>query len=120
MRPASKIVAVEIPKLWCLVLYNSGEIGGRVLAKLSAGAELVFCLVEDHVMFSSASDCNCGTQIWIPAELAKKLTGFRHDQDIPGMTHKLYQRLEPAGINGGKTNLLTRLASRFKRKSSVE
>jgi hypothetical protein len=31
----------------------------------------------------------------IPAELAKALTGFRHDQDMPGMGVQPYEVLEP-------------------------
>jgi hypothetical protein len=43
----------------------------------------------------------------IPAELAKALTGFRHDQDIPGMTGDLYQILESVDAVGGKQSVLT-------------
>ena len=32
----------------------------------------------------------------IPAELAKELTGYRHDQDIPGMTGQIFHVLEPS------------------------
>jgi hypothetical protein len=46
-----------------------------------------------------------------PAELAKKLTGFRHDEDTPGLTDEVFQVLEPTGfwntlkeIFGRKTN----------------
>jgi len=51
----------------------------------------------------------------IPAELAKKLTGFRHDEDMPGLSGEVFQILEhdsvksPLGrlfgrLRGGKTN----------------
>ncbi len=50
----------------------------------------------------------------IPAELARTLTDFRHDQDIPGMTGAVYHVLEPAGTVGVKKSLVTRLASMFK------
>lgn len=31
----------------------------------------------------------------VPAELTRKLTGFRHDQDIPGVSGAVFQILEP-------------------------
>jgi hypothetical protein len=52
----------------------------------------------------------------IPAELAKALTGFRHDQDVPGMTGDAYQILESVDAVGGKQRGLTRLTSMFKGK----
>jgi len=36
----------------------------------------------------------------IPVELAKELTGFRHDQDVPGMSGDTFEVLEPAGGSG--------------------
>jgi hypothetical protein len=32
----------------------------------------------------------------LPAELAKKLTGFRHDEDMPGLAGAVFELLEPA------------------------
>lgn len=31
----------------------------------------------------------------IPVELARELTGFRHDENIPGMSRKVFEILEP-------------------------
>jgi hypothetical protein len=48
----------------------------------------------------------------IPAELAKELTGFRHDQDIPGMSGDAFEVLEPAkeaGLDTGAKGLFGRL-----------
>jgi hypothetical protein len=103
--------------------------------------EVVYCFVEDHVMFSRVSGWKDGKFLWsvshdcekgkyhleikgdappslknihanlvaeqdaeqeadvdriyeAPAELAKNLTGFRHDQDTPGMKDKPFQALE--------------------------
>lgn len=40
----------------------------------------------------------------VPVELAGKLTGFRHDQDIPGLSGDVFEVMEPAGsgANVGK------------------
>ena len=118
-------------------------------------AEVVYCFVEDRVMFGRASGWKDGKFLWsvthdcekgkyhleikgdaplslkgihaklvskqdaaggeqadvdhiydAPAELAKDLTGFRHDQDKPGMSHKPFQVLEKKAffsrIFGGK------------------
>jgi hypothetical protein len=45
----------------------------------------------------------------IPAELAKKLTGFRHDQEIPGLPEEVFEVLEPAKLSSG---FLSRLFGR--------
>ncbi len=37
----------------------------------------------------------------LPAELAKKLTRFRHDQDMPGLADEAFEVLEPAKEAGG-------------------
>src|SRR5258707_13529452 len=62
--PESRIVSVEIPSRWQLVLYNRSEVDDQVLAKLSTEGEVVSCFVEDHVMFSSASGWARGKQVW--------------------------------------------------------
>jgi hypothetical protein len=62
--PESRIVSVEIPSRWQLVLYTRSEVDDQVLAKLSAEGEVVSCFVEDHVMFSSASGWARGKQVW--------------------------------------------------------
>jgi len=36
----------------------------------------------------------------LPAELAKALTGFRHDEDITGVSGDIYEVLEPAKKTG--------------------
>jgi hypothetical protein len=48
----------------------------------------------------------------IPAELARELTGFRHDQDIPGMSGDAFEVLEPtkeASHGAGARGLFGRL-----------
>ena len=48
----------------------------------------------------------------IPAELAKALTGFRHDEDIQGFVGDVYHVLEPG-------SLVARLTSTFRAENSV-
>jgi len=43
----------------------------------------------------------------LPAQLAKKLTGFRHDEDVPGLGDEPFEVLEPA--KGSSWNPLKRL-----------
>ncbi|HET8921564.1 MAG TPA: hypothetical protein VFN26_01060 [Candidatus Acidoferrum sp.] len=47
----------------------------------------------------------------IPAELTKALTGFRHDEDMPGVTGDAFRVLAPAG--GSKASLATKFMSMF-------
>ncbi|SRR6266481_2741589 len=142
-RPKSKTVGTNLPTGWYVVLFKRKEVGDRTLTELSSIAEVVYCFVEDHVMFSRASGWKDGEFLWsvthdcekggyhleikgdaplslksihakliskqdasggekadvdyiydTPAELAKDLTGFRHDQDTPGMSKKPFQVLE--------------------------
>jgi len=50
----------------------------------------------------------------VPAELAKSLTGFRHDQGTAGMVADVYHVLEPTAAVAPKTGLIRRLASIFR------
>lgn len=52
----------------------------------------------------------------IPAELAKALTGFRHDEDIKGPEEGAYRVLEAA--IGAKKSLVARLVTMFKGSST--
>jgi hypothetical protein len=151
----SKTVGASLPTGWYLVSFRRKELGADILTKLSSMAEVVYCFVEDHVMFSRASGWKDGKFLWsvthdcekgnyhleikgdaplslkgiraklvseqdeaggekadvdyvydAPAELAKDLTGFRHDQGMPGMNDKPFQVLEKKGffsrLLGGK------------------
>jgi hypothetical protein len=46
-----------------------------------------------------------------PAELAKELTGFRHDQDTPGWIGEVFEILE-------RESVLGKLFGRFRRSSA--
>ena len=46
-----------------------------------------------------------------PAELAKELTGFRHDQDTPGWIGEVFEILE-------RESVLGKLLGRFRRRSA--
>jgi hypothetical protein len=143
--PESNTVGAQLPNGWYLVLLNRNTIEVQVLKDLSRSGEVVYCFVEDHVMFSTASGWEGGKAVWsvthdcekgrfhletkgvvpaalegiqstlvaqqnsaggekadvdyiydIPAELAKSLTGFRHDEDVPGMSGEVFFVLEPA------------------------
>jgi hypothetical protein len=143
--PESDIVAGALPNGWYLVLQNHGTVDD-LLARRSGLVEVVYCFVEDHLMFSAASawdggrlscpvvhdaaekgryhieaqrqlpavftsirdrlkaaqdadggeksegDCICD----VPIELARELTGFRHDQDIPGIAGDAFHVLQRA------------------------
>ena len=127
--PESPLTCACLPTGWFLVFDNNFELPEPLpLARLSAGAEVVTCLVEEHGMTSAASAWRNGGQIWsiehdsiegifhlvatgelpavcvairdeylkkqasdggeqsgvdyvfdVPIEVAKALTGFRHD-----------------------------------------
>jgi hypothetical protein len=140
----SNIDGAQLPSGWYLVMFDHNVIEERLLKELSRTGEVVYCFVEDHVMFSSASGWNSGKQIWqvthdggekgilhletsghlpavfesirkrlfaeqetadsqkvkvdyvyeAPPELAKELTGFRHDEEVAGMSSEAYEILE--------------------------
>lgn len=143
----SKIVGVQLPTGWYLVLFDRRDVEDRVLARLSLSGEVVSCFVEDHVMVSWASGWRRGKKIWsvihgcekghfhletkgeppdelkgiaerliaeqradggekadvdhlydVPAELAKQLTGFRHDQDAQGWSRDPFEILQQPTI----------------------
>ena len=48
----------------------------------------------------------------VPAEIAKQLTGFRHDEDTPGLSGEVFEILERQDQNTPKT-ALGRLFARF-------
>src|SRR5271155_3038419 len=126
----SKIVGVQLPTGWYVVVFNQSETEDRELARLSRTGEVASCFVEDHVMVSWASGWRERKKVWsvvhdcekgrfhldikgeapaelkgiserliteqqaaggekadvdhvydAPAELAKVLTGYRHDQE---------------------------------------
>src|SRR5271163_1167505 len=125
----SDMVAANLPSGWYLLLFNGNVIQENILEALSHSGEVVYCFIEDHVMFSQSSGWKSGRELWrvwhdggekglshleirgnlpadftiirqklfakqesaggekagveyvyhIPAEVAKALTGFRHD-----------------------------------------
>jgi hypothetical protein len=127
--PESPLACACLPTGWFLVFDNRCELPDPLpLARLSAGAEVVTCFVEEHVMVSAAGGWRGGRQVWsirheaeksishlaaagelppvfasirdeqlkkqasaggeragvdyvfdVPVEVAKALTGFRHD-----------------------------------------
>ena len=146
----SKIVGVQLPTGWYVVVFNQSETEDRELARLSRTGEVASCFVEDHVMVSWASGWREGKKLWsvahdcekgrfhldikgeappelkgiaerliaeqqtaggekadvdhvydVPAELAKALTGYRHDQDTPGLTGDVFEILERAVVPVG-------------------
>src|SRR5271169_306158 len=60
----SKTAGASLPTGWYLVLFNRRELGDHLLRKLSGTAEVVYCFVEDHVMFSRASAWKDGRFLW--------------------------------------------------------
>jgi hypothetical protein len=151
--PESEVDGTSLPSGWYLVLFNQEEMDDAILKKLSDLGEVVYCFVEDHVMFSCASGWENGQCVWsvthdcnlgryhlqvggiappfleniraklvakqdaaggekanvdyiydVAAELAKNLTGFRHDQDTPGMAGNAFQVLEKIEKKHEKTS----------------
>lgn len=139
--PESLMTGAGLPSGWYVVIVNRFDfIDGVRLDRLSIGAEVVTCAVEDHVMISAASGWSNGQRQWwirheaernvrhletvgalppdfaairdrlgrkqdtagrapvvdyihaVPIELAKALTGFRHD-DCPDDGIARFERL---------------------------
>jgi len=151
--PESNIVGATLPSGWYLVLFNRKELEDGTLERLSNVGEVVYCFVEDHVMYSRASVWSNGKCLWSvthdceegryhleingtapgilqeiksrlvaqqdkaggeeadvdyiydsPAELAKAITGFRHDQDTMGMRNDPFQVMEKKSFFGRLLN----------------
>jgi hypothetical protein len=53
-----------LPNGWFLVNHERHEFTNNEVQRLSRGAEVVACFVEEHVMVSRAACCKDGEQIW--------------------------------------------------------
>ena len=139
--PESPLLSAEIAGGWSLIFANRCDFADSLpLAKLSAGAEVITCMAEEHVMTSSATGWKDGKLLWsithdwqqgkdhlksdgapppafngirdrliekqtepgapdylfdIPVEVAKSLTGFRHDEDVESDLDDPFELLEP-------------------------
>ena len=91
---------------------------GRYHLEIIGAAPAVFADVQKRLTEEQAAaggekaDVDCIYDM--PAELARSLTGFRHDQDVPEMAGDVYHVLEQVGVVGGKKSLAARLASMLK------
>lgn len=54
----------------------------------------------------------------IPAELAKAVTGFRHDQDMPGLSGEAFEILEPVKPTGRRGLLAALFARLFEKRGT--
>ena len=66
------------------------DIKGEAPAELKGIAERL--IAEQHAAGGEKADVDHVYDV--PAELAKGLTGFRHDQDMPGLTGEVFEILE--------------------------
>jgi hypothetical protein len=65
--PESEVVGCVLPSGWYVIFYNGVDIPSletAALARISLGAELVTCVLEEHAMVSLASAWRNGTQVW--------------------------------------------------------
>jgi len=65
--PESPIVGAALPGGWYVVVFNEADVDLSdevLLARVSAGCEIVTCDVEEHVMFSAASGWKDGEERW--------------------------------------------------------
>lgn len=60
----SEFVGAQLLSEWHIVLFNRNIIDDSSLKELSRSGDVIYCFVEDHVMFSSASAWNKGKEIW--------------------------------------------------------
>ena len=74
------------------------DIKGEAPAELKGIAERL--IAKQHAAGGEKADVDHVYDV--PAELAKGLTGFRHDQDIPGVSGDVFEVLEPrpSGVAG--------------------
>ena len=66
--PESDITGANLPAGWYMVVANHGYpslMEEKMLARVSVGAEVVTCFVEEHVMCSCAQGWRNGLQIWL-------------------------------------------------------
>lgn len=75
--PESPVTGIALSTGWYLIFANDfGFIDRAPLSRLSEGAEVVTCAVEEHVMASSASGWKDGAAIW--SILHDSQEGMRH------------------------------------------
>jgi hypothetical protein len=78
-------------KLW-LVTHESRPGPTHLLSRGALPSE--FPSIHDRQAAKQAADATADYYFDIPVDLARALTGFRHDEDPPGSKHAPFERLE--------------------------
>jgi hypothetical protein len=81
------------------------ETSGDLSAEFASIQKNLFARQEKEA--AEPDDLKVGHVYGLPAEVAKELTGFRHDQDIPGISGDIFAVLEPKS-----GSLLSRLSGK--------
>ena len=82
--PEMPVCGADLPGGWFLIWANACDYVDRLpLQRLSSGAEIMTCIVEEHVMFSSASAWNDGRQIWSVSHNAQQGIGHLQVEGEP-------------------------------------
>lgn len=93
--PESPVTGIALPTGWYLIFANDfAFIDRALLSRLSEGAEVVTCAVEEHVMVSSASGLKDGAEIW--SILHDSREGMRHlkfSGELPDQFDSIRSRL---------------------------
>jgi hypothetical protein len=93
----------DLPEGWYLVFANRCDTVEKwPLARLSAGAELATCSVEEHVMVSEACGWSDGTKIWSVTHNSEE--GIEHihaDGDLPPAFWSIHDQLDAQQAEAG-------------------
>ena len=95
--PEADLTGAEMPNGWYLIVSNRNEqvASDTAMQRLSSsGCELVTCFVEEHVMFSSASNWKDGRKSWSVIHDAQR--GIDHletEGELPASYSSIRDRL---------------------------
>jgi hypothetical protein len=113
--PESLICIGKLDTGWRVLSHNKygcPYLQRQDLARLSIDHDLLLCLIEEHVMASSAELWSKGVRDYIfeiPLKVAQTLVGLKHDESCP---HLIGGRFEVMSRIAPKSNPLSRLFGR--------
>jgi hypothetical protein len=112
--PEAPLTSAKLPSGWFLVFAN--QFGSKIasaamLRELSAGATVVSCQVEEHIMFSSASSYSNGELTWIIEHDAQQgiyhiATRGKLPEQFEGILDRLRQEQDGTGGENSDTDYI--------------
>ena len=94
--PEAPFVGADLPRGCYLVVANHGLtfFQNTLLERLSVGCEIITCIVEEHVMYSYASEWKNGNRVWeIEHDFDKGIWHLETRGDLPSAFLSIHDHL---------------------------